>query len=486
MQNSNLIKALKTLSEVEMRDFGKFVNSPFHNGRTDVTKFFEQVKKFYPGFDNRNLTSEKIYEKMYPGKHYDDMTMRRLVSFLLKILESYLVYIRFSRDDYNIQKAFLKEAGERKLMSLYERKLREIEREYSELVPPVEEYFLKKYYLVEDKINNYLYKTRDTGLAKDIEDHAQYLIEFLLVLLFQNKFTLFLHEVEFKADYTSSIFNRFFNQIDFPVIISYLEEKDSKFYPYIAVYYYELMSLLEPEKEENILNFKKLLNENSSKFSWLEKRDFYYILVSVCTLMIEKGDDKYKSELIYAYEKMLEQDICSEHEGGFFSAKLFRNIVAAANIAGEFDWLERFIKENTEKLDPADKDTIYNLSMALLNYEREEFGKTLENILAIDIELVHFKIDVRYLTVKTYYELGYYEQLLSSIDAFRHFLSSDKHISERIVNVYSNFCSLTGRLAKIRLDRSFGNLPSIKKEIRNLENKATSDWLMKKADEMEK
>jgi len=129
---------------------------------------------------------------------------------------------------------------------------------------------------------------------------------------------------------------------------------------------------------------------------------------------------------------------------------------------------------------------MFNLSMALLNYERGEYGKTLENILAINIELVHFKIDVRYLTVKTYYELDYYEQLLSSIDAFRHFLSSDKHISERIVNVYSNFCSLIGRLAKIRLDASFDNLPAIKKEIRDLENKATSEWLMKKAEEMNK
>src|SRR5690606_3379645 len=110
------------------------------------------------------------------------------------------------------------------------------------------------------------------------------------------------------------------------------------------------------------------------------------------------------AELLNAYKEMLDLGICSEYEGGYFSAKLFRNIVAAANIAREYVWLENFISRYSEDLAPDDKDNMYFLSMALLNYEKGEYGKTLESILNINVELVHFKIDVRYLTVKTYYE----------------------------------------------------------------------------------
>ena len=246
------------------------------------------------------------------------------------------------------------------------------------------------------------------------------------------------------------------------------------------------MSILDPDDESNISNFKKLLDEHLDRFDWLEKRNFYYILVSACTLMLEKGAVKYKSELLEAYERMLELGIYSDFEGGNFSAKLFRNIVAAASLAEEYDWLERFINKYSNELSDSERKNVYNLSMALLNFARGEYGKTLENIMGIDIQLVQFKIDVRYLTVKTFYELNYYEQLLSSIDAFRHFLYSDKFISERVAYVYTNFCNLAGRLAKMKIDNNTDNLQLVIKEIQQLENKATSEWLMRKANELDK
>ncbi|MCB0723711.1 MAG: hypothetical protein KDC73_03345 [Ignavibacteriae bacterium] len=485
MKNSNLIKVLKSLSNDEFKGFGRFVDSPFHNRRTEVKRFFDLLKKYYPEFNEHSIKDEKIYSKLYPGKKYDDRVIRRLSSFLMRVVEDYLSYIRYSKDEYNVRKSLLEELGERGLAGLYNKTLTDMETKYNEFIPPSEKYFLRKYYIVEDKLNNFLYKVRDAGLVKDMEDHSLFLIELLLVFIFQAKYNLFLYEVEFRADFSSSVFNKLFEQIDFPDLIKYLKQRDKEFYPYISIYYYELMSLLEPDNEENTSNFMNLLEKNGSRFSWVEMRNFYYIFVSICTLKIEMGKQEYKQVLMNVYKKMLKLDLCSEYEGGHFSAKLFRNIVAAANIAEEFDWLENFIKENKNKLSLGEQSNIYHLSMALLNYEREEFEKTLDNIMKIDLDLVQFKIDVRYLMVKTYYELDLYEQLLSSIDAFRHFLSSDKHISDRVVSVYTNFCNLIGRLAKIRLNNSIENLPAVKQEIEELENKATSEWLMRKAQEIE-
>ena len=482
MENSGLIKALKTFSKNEIKEFGRYVDSPFHNGRKELSKFYGIIKKHYPDFRGSAMNEETLYSKLYPGKKYDERVIRRLSSFLMKLVESYLTYVGLQKDNYTLKKSFLKEAGKRNLTRVYEKQLIELEKEYSNFIPPAEEYFLRKYYIVEDKLNNYLYKTKDASIADDIENHSLYLIEFLLVQIYQSRYNLFLYEKEFQADYSESVFMELFSQMDFQKILKKVKDKDPENYPVIAIYYYELMALLEGN--ESIEIFKRLLKDNANKFSWLEKRNFYYIFVSICSLQIEKGEGKYKAELLNAYKEMLDLGICSDYEGGYFSAKLFRNIVAAANITREYEWLEDFINRYSGYLAPDDKDNMYSLSMALLNYEKGEYGKTLECILNIDVELVHFKIDVRYLTVKTYYELGYYEQLLSSIDAFRHFLSNDKHISGRIVDVYSRFCSLTGRLAKIRIEKAYDRLPGIKKEILSLDNKANSEWLMSKANEI--
>jgi len=58
MQNTKIIQFLKCLSKDELREFGKFVRSPFHNNRKDVIRFYDVLKKFYPDF-NINETEKK-------------------------------------------------------------------------------------------------------------------------------------------------------------------------------------------------------------------------------------------------------------------------------------------------------------------------------------------------------------------------------------------------------------------------------------------
>lgn len=53
----------------------------------------------------------------------------------------------------------------------------------------------------------------------------------------------------------------------------------------------------------------------------------------------------------------------------------------------ELDWLENFINKFSAELAPADRDNMINYTFALLNYERKEYEKALENILKIKIKI---------------------------------------------------------------------------------------------------
>ena len=67
MENPKIIHFLKCLSKHELREFGKFVRSPFHNNRKDVVRYFDLLKVYYPDFGNDESVKQKIYNKLYPN-----------------------------------------------------------------------------------------------------------------------------------------------------------------------------------------------------------------------------------------------------------------------------------------------------------------------------------------------------------------------------------------------------------------------------------
>ena len=97
MENTKLISLLKTLDKNEIKEFGKFIVSPFHLKDRTMKPFFEAIMKYYPDFESPKFTRENIYESLYPGKKYDDAVIRKLSSYLYKMGEEFLVYKAFEK-----------------------------------------------------------------------------------------------------------------------------------------------------------------------------------------------------------------------------------------------------------------------------------------------------------------------------------------------------------------------------------------------------
>src|SRR5258706_14034499 len=87
IQEINIIRILKTFTGDEMREFGKFVNSPFHNNRSEVRRYFSEIKRFYPSFQQSNFSKEEIFSRIHPDKKYRDDVIRRLSSNLFRLAE---------------------------------------------------------------------------------------------------------------------------------------------------------------------------------------------------------------------------------------------------------------------------------------------------------------------------------------------------------------------------------------------------------------
>ncbi|MBK8553973.1 MAG: hypothetical protein IPL53_24175 [Ignavibacteria bacterium] len=109
LNKTNIIQLLKAFSKNEVKEFDKFVHSPFLNNRAEVAAFFDKIKKYYPCFDQTDFTKKKVYDSLYPYSGYRDDVIRRLCSNLFKLAEDYLSYNSFRNEKFDQHKNLLEQ-----------------------------------------------------------------------------------------------------------------------------------------------------------------------------------------------------------------------------------------------------------------------------------------------------------------------------------------------------------------------------------------
>lgn len=79
-----------------------------------------------------------------------------------------------------------------------------------------------------------------------------------------------------------------------------------------------------------------------------------------------------------------------------------------------------------------------NYSKALVLYGNGKYEDSLEYISKVKYDLAHFKLDVKILMLKIFYELKLVEQAHSLTDTFRYFIKSSTKMREKIKESYNN------------------------------------------------
>jgi len=147
MISGRAIELLKTFSEDEFKQFGLFLNSPFFNREKILFKFYTAVKKFHPFFDGRGFKKERIFSKLYPGKKYNDIRMRNVLSGILRRAQEFLAIISIQKDSFNLNTALMTELAERKQKKLF-RKNETLAVNYIDNLPVKDESYYNRMFIL--------------------------------------------------------------------------------------------------------------------------------------------------------------------------------------------------------------------------------------------------------------------------------------------------------------------------------------------------
>lgn len=445
MQSHIAIELIKTLNENELKRFGEFVSSPFFNKREVLIRLFEIILKHAPDFSSPALKKENLYKKLFPGKKYNEQTLRSRMSELTALIKEFLIEVNFKEDTFYQRRTYISELIKRKKFDLAEKSIADTKESLDENIIYNQNYFLNKLHNVNDYISLMHAKDLTPKALEAAYEQGEFAIHnFLLEILSSNN-DVICYEIEMKNIPEFSFIKAFWEKFDFEGYINLLKEKNYEHFPILAAYYYGNMAQKHPESEQYFFELKELVYKYYTKFSKLELFNYWVLLSnSAYTNFLKKGGE-FKKEAHEIDKFFIDNKLYNEEQP--FSIIGYQNIATGALNMGDLQWGEEFLEKFKNIYLPELIDNRYYFCKALFSFQKKEFEKAIEYLSKVKFSDWNMKLEVRLNYLKNYYELGMSEQVFSLIDSFRHFSTNNpdiipSHMNEKVKKTIDYFSKI--------------------------------------------
>lgn len=485
--NSGILNLFKQFSKKEISDFEKFIRSPFYNNHSTLIKLFNELKKYYPEFNNNKLTKENLFSKVNKGKRYNDVVFRKYISNLTKLAEEYLnvLEIRSQKEkgDLNI----LNQLFRRNLNDMFEKKIKIIDKKYKSNNDFFEDYFFNIHHLHKIKYNNYSANNKSELVYENVTSSHINLVNYFLFNSLIDLKTLQSSKYTYKVSEELNSIEIFYNCFDYKKFILMLKdvkglsEKESNL---LELFYFDFQL---SQNRNDTVNYFKLKSKISECEKYLSKNLLYFYISQLnlyCLMEIAYGRNELERELFENYKSMIERDLFNKDGVGRINLSEYRAVLNAAIRAKEIDWAEYFINHYRNYISEDDRENVTNYGYALLLFEKKDYIKSLNHLTKVKLDSFVYSLDSYILRFGIYYELNYFDTAVSLIDTFRHYIRNNKFLSADINLKYNNFLRYFKKILKLKKNPEFTEINNFKKMLEEEKIILKKKWMLEKAEEL--
>lgn len=471
MKNSSLEKIFQSFSDEEHIRFEDFINSPFFNKAVYVKNYYQRLREMCPGFKNIDEKKPDIFKSLYPERAYNDSTVRKLNSELLKLAEEFLITISLKDKTYLRNNTLLKELDKRKADNLFDKRLnysyKLLEREDSQN----EEYFIELHELNNTEI--FFHSLRDgkknfSKYHQSIENLDKfYIIQKLKRLTILTRVDkMYAKVIKDKKEISSFI---------------KLVQKSSFFPLPVVQIIFNILMLNWIESEEYFYNLKKLVPLYKNKISRQELESAYIAMLNYCVAKANMGSYQFIEHELQIYKYLIEDNFLLVDNR--LQAVMYKNIVFCALDAGDLKFAEDFKEEYSKYLFIPEKVHLIEFCNANIAYAKKEYAKALQTMAKINFSNVLQRFSLRNLYLKIFYENEMHEQAFLNLDSYYHTLKREKTLPADVLKLYTTFLSLYKKLLKLKLSPNKSEAFLLAGSIKRSDTVAKS-WLIKMCEKL--
>lgn len=430
MENSNVYQLIQSFTTIEKKDARRFLASPYFNTRQDLVVLFDTLCA------EREPDKTQVWLAVCPGQAFDDTVFRLLLSYLNRLLETFLLVQDTREKDVRSRLKLAVLYRNRGLLSHSERNIRAFAKELEQ--QPLRN---AKYHSL---LRDYHFEVHLTTIAQTPTDTSS-----LRALANSTDVQYLSHRLQLVCLELSQK-NVYHTGEDDPLhrdVIALAERPEWCDLPGISIFLAAYRMLSYPEEDTYYQVFKQKLAEVASAFPAEEMREFYMFSINLCIRRANSGEREMEQEILKLYRMALEAGYLFEN--GILSRFTYHNIVAAGLRCGELDWVEGFIRQYSSMLERKYRDSSMSFNLARLHYAQNHFDSVLQLLQKANYQDPLLNLAAKTLLLKTYFSLGEHDLLLSHLDAMRNYIHRKKVIGYHRNN-YQNIIRFTERLLQLQ------------------------------------
>lgn len=463
MENTQLWSAFSTLDKAELREFERFVRSPFFNRKEHLIRLFEYLRDCLE--NRRTPGTQNAWQAAFPGA-FDDAKMRLANSHLLALVEQFWLHRAVSSDAGDAKLKLAAIYRQRNLPKQARIALREA-RETRAGQPWRDAAWLEgrhdlewEHFQIESAAKRYEeFNLQEISDWMDLGFIARKIRHVCLALS---------HQAVFKRHYS-------FGLLD--CLLPFIEREQLQKHPAIGLYYHACRFLSDPEAEEHFFAFREMLSANAESFPAEELRALYLLAIN---FGVKKNNtaphpawDRANFDL---YREALSRELLLDK--GVLSHFSYNNIVIAAMRLGETDWAETFIHNYKPRLERKYRESAFNMNMARMAYVRKEYHAALLHLQRADYRDFIHAMNAKTLQMKIYFDTGETDLLESHLDSMQHYIRRQRALGYHRDNCL-NIVRYTRALLRCNR-RDPGESATLRRQIAQEAVLTEKEWLLER------
>ncbi len=470
MYKNRFVKLMKTFSSYDLKQFERFLHSPYHNRSQQCIDVFESLKYYLNRATAKPFTKGELSERVFKDTKKIN-TLEVVLSKLTRLAEDFIVLERLNRQPYMKQHLLLDELLERQNLEYCEQILNNNVNRHANIKQRGEQFYFERYLLVNNRYSCTILRN-ERNAWKNLNELTHALDEFYLV-----------NRLKLMCEIESYIKRYLIAQNDYEIkpTTELLKTNGVTENPMIALQHAMLLTIRHEEEAD----FQKLLNLLDRYYLNIPKNELLNLYSTITNFCIRKsiqGHTKYTSILFTIYKKQAEQGVLSNSK--YVPVQLIKNIVSVSATIGEYEWAKQFLEIHINDVNPDVQESVYHYNKAMLAFYQKDFQSAMEHLNQTEKMDLSFELGRKTVLLRTYYELKESLAFDALCKSFREYVHSQKGMPTRLKKAYVNFTSVLRKIELIRQQGGHEKILPLMEKINSYEFLTNKPWLIEKLKEL--
>ena len=487
MKNYKGFYIITSLSEEELNLFENFLKSPYFNTRKKPLELFRIIRKIKRKPESE-ISKEKIFEKLYPGKKFNTNTFNDLMAQLHKLAEDFLYAEINKKDKIKKSVSLLEKFLEGRLKELFIPKKKQLDKMMDN--EPVDSYFFWHSYLKDAYHLNFLQTYKDQKTKRDLSaiiDLLHKTTASILNLTLEEIMELFSQSETRRLKYYDEKYwhtIKTITQTLFDTKFLELVKPNNKYYYNSELLKYVINMRLTRDNSEFYFKYKKAIKKYSKLLTKDQLTAHHALLINYSFHKIIRNPDDltFTREVNYLFKEFLDKKYYSYTKANFFRPKLYTLFVDSFFMQKDSASIKKMINVCIPLLEKRYMDFNKNLSLSYLYYLSGEFEKALEQIKDIKFHHKGVEFRVKIYQIKLHLLLENTEQALSLADAFIKYIKFGEGENELKYRARLNFGKFVKKIVLTNERGKFDDLKYLQKKIKDEPEINEKAWLLEITD----